>query len=188
MAKQMGTVFFSGTIDNLTFYYMNGKPYVRQKSCLTGKRVKKDPQFENTMRNANWHGRGTQLAAPVHNSLPKEMRLQGLMGKMGAWAAKLIRKGLSEADIIVQLKEHWLPKPKKETQQPDVRKGALSLTRREPVLTTTSLPIQPYAQPKFDTPLPVREAALPPVLQHYPVAALCFAPAIKTVVDACESG
>src|SRR5215217_4238763 len=120
MAKQAGSLLFTGTIDNLTFYIMNGKGYVRQKSCLTGKRVKKDPQFENTRRNATWFGRGAQLASPVYWKLPLQKRNEeGVMGKLTVRASALIRKGLSEEAILKQLAVEWLGKTK----------GALSLSR-----------------------------------------------------------
>lgn len=120
MAKQAGPLLFSGTIDNLTFYIMNGQGFVRQKSCLTGKRVKKDPQFANTRRNAAWFGRGAQLASPVYHKLPQHKKgEEGVMGKMTARASALIRQGLPEEAIIKQLALEWL----------GVTKGALSLSR-----------------------------------------------------------
>ena len=120
MAKQAGPLLFSGTIDNLTFYIMNGKGYVKQKSCLTGKRVKTDPQFENTRRNAKWFGRGAQLASPVYWKLPPQKREgEGVMGKLTARASALIRQGLSEEAVVKQLSVEWLGK----------NRGALSLSR-----------------------------------------------------------
>src|SRR5690349_12932195 len=120
MAKQAGPLLFSGTIDNLTFYIMNGKGYVRQKSCLTGKRVKKDPQFANTRRNYTWFGRGAQLASPVYWKLPLQKREgKGVMGKLTARACALIRQGLSEEAVVKQLALEWLGK----------NRGALSLSR-----------------------------------------------------------
>ena len=120
MAKQAGPLLFSGTIDNLTFYIMNGKGYVKQKSCLTGKRVKTDPQFENTRRNAKWFGRGAQLASPVYRKLPAQKKQgEGVMGRMTARASALIRQGLSEEAVVKQLSVEWLGK----------NRGALSLSR-----------------------------------------------------------
>lgn len=43
MARQIGDIIITGTIDDITFYEMDGKGYARHKSSLTGKRVKRDP-------------------------------------------------------------------------------------------------------------------------------------------------
>jgi len=45
VAKQIGATKITGTIQNICFYKMEGQYYARQKSSLTGKRVKKDPAF-----------------------------------------------------------------------------------------------------------------------------------------------
>jgi hypothetical protein len=72
MAKQVGDIIIIGTIDDITFYVMEGKGYARKKSRLTGKRVKKDPKFKRTMQSAHRLGRASQLASKVYRSLPKE--------------------------------------------------------------------------------------------------------------------
>jgi hypothetical protein len=110
MAKQSGTVFFEGTIDDLTFYKMNGKYYVRKKSRLTGKRVKKDPQFENSRRNAKWFGQAAQLASKVYRQLPADHKFHGKFGDMTAMASCFVRAGLSAEEIIAKLRRYWLPK------------------------------------------------------------------------------
>jgi hypothetical protein len=107
MAKQSGTVFFEGTIDDLTFYKMNGKYYVRKKSRLTGKRVKKDPQFENSMRNANLFGRSAKLASKVYRQLPKEKKGHGIIGDMTAVARQLLWAGMSEQAAQARMEQLW---------------------------------------------------------------------------------
>jgi hypothetical protein len=107
MAKQSGTVFFEGTIDDLTFYKMNGKYYVRKKSRLTGKRVKKDPQFENSMRNANLFGRSAKLASKVYRQLPKEKKGHGIISDMTAVMRQLLWSGMSEQAALARLEQLW---------------------------------------------------------------------------------
>ena len=58
MAKQVGDIILIGTIDDITFYMMEGKGYARKKTSLTGKRVKRDPRFKRTMQSANRFGKG----------------------------------------------------------------------------------------------------------------------------------
>jgi len=91
LAKQSGTVFFEGTIDDLTFYKMNGNYYVRRKSRFTGKRVKKDPQFENSRRNASWFGLSAKLASKVYKLLPNESKGHGIISDITAMANRFIR-------------------------------------------------------------------------------------------------
>src|SRR5690349_11605447 len=103
MAKQSGTVFFVGTIDDLTFYQMNGLYYVRKKSRLTRKRVKKDPQFENTRRSATRFGRGAKLASQVYRQLPKEAKRHGVMGNITAVATRYVKEGMNEEEVLQHL-------------------------------------------------------------------------------------
>ena len=52
MAKQVGIIKITGTIDDITFYEMGGEFYARMKSSLTGKRFWKDKAFEGSRRSA----------------------------------------------------------------------------------------------------------------------------------------
>ncbi len=72
MAKQTGLIRITGTIDNLCFYKMDGKYYVRTKSSLSGKRVKKDPAFKKTMTYARLLAKASQIASKMYKILPKE--------------------------------------------------------------------------------------------------------------------
>ena len=71
MAKQAGTYHITGCFDNLCFYEMEGKYYVRLKSSLTGKRVKKDPSFKRTMQYAALLGSASAIASAVYRALPE---------------------------------------------------------------------------------------------------------------------
>ncbi|MDP4263728.1 MAG: hypothetical protein Q8941_14470, partial [Bacteroidota bacterium] len=66
MAKQAGPIFLSGTIGNVTYYRLHGKHYARLISSLTGKRVKTDPCFRNTMRNATMFGKASKIASTIY--------------------------------------------------------------------------------------------------------------------------
>jgi len=72
MAKQIGPIRVTGTIQNLCFYKMDGKYYVRAKSSLDGKRVKRDPAFKRTMAYADLLARASKIAAAFYRKLPKE--------------------------------------------------------------------------------------------------------------------
>ncbi len=43
MARQTSDIIITGTYDNLVFYRMEGKGYIRMKSSLTGKQFRTKP-------------------------------------------------------------------------------------------------------------------------------------------------
>ncbi len=75
MAKQIaGLCFLEGTIDDLTFYKMEGQYYVRVKSSLSSKRVKTSPEFKWTMIYARLLARASKIGSAVYNGLPPGWR------------------------------------------------------------------------------------------------------------------
>ena len=86
MAKQVGIVKITGTIDDITFYEMGGEYYARMKSSLTGKRFWKDKAFEGSRKSAKALGVASKLASLLYRTLPKEEKgrpvFQKLTGKI----------------------------------------------------------------------------------------------------------
>lgn len=75
MAKQIaGLCRFAGTIDDLTFYKMDGQYYVRAKSSLTAEQVKKKACFRRTMQSANRMVRASHIGAIIYKALPPRWR------------------------------------------------------------------------------------------------------------------
>jgi hypothetical protein len=72
MAKQAGPIKFTGTIDNICFYKMYGEYFVRRKSSLEGKRVKKDPAFKKTMQHAHLLAKASKIASEIYKNIKKE--------------------------------------------------------------------------------------------------------------------
>jgi hypothetical protein len=72
MAKQAGNIKFTGTIDNICFYKMDGEYFVRRKSSLEGKRVKKDPVFKRTMQYAHLLAKASKIASGIYKNISKE--------------------------------------------------------------------------------------------------------------------
>jgi hypothetical protein len=93
MAKQVGNILLTGTLDGLTFYKMEGQYYVRLKSSLTGKRVKKDPAFKQTMAYAERLAIGSRTASELYRQLPKEEQEVSLYRKMTSTAMQLLKTG-----------------------------------------------------------------------------------------------
>jgi hypothetical protein len=75
MAQQIaGLCFLEGTFDQLTFYKMEGKYYVREKSSLTSERVKTAPEFGYTMYLAGLLSRASKIGSIIYKALPPSWR------------------------------------------------------------------------------------------------------------------
>lgn len=66
MAKQIGLLKITGTIDGICFYRMDGVYYAREKSSLSAERVKHDPAFAETMRSAKRMGSASGIASVLY--------------------------------------------------------------------------------------------------------------------------
>jgi hypothetical protein len=91
---------------------MEGKYYVRKKSSLTGKRVKKDKKFRLTMIYAGILAQAAKIASSVYRQIPKEERKHPYFRTLTGMAQKLIRKGVSAEEVYEQLyNQTFPPKP-----------------------------------------------------------------------------
>jgi hypothetical protein len=139
MAKQVGDIIIEGTIDDITFYKMEGKGYARMKTSLTGKRVKKDPKFKRTMESAYRLGRGSQLASKVYRSLPKTEQVYALYKELKSIAVKALKERHSEMKVVELLQERVqaiapLPYPKVIQRRKAASNGHMPQVRRQPTL------------------------------------------------------
>ena len=101
MAKQIGSVKIVGTIGNICFYKMGDEYYARLKSSLKGKRVKKDPRFRRTMEFASFLKIASKAASEIYSTLPKQ---RGLYRKLVGRAMQLLKLGIEEEEMTLQLK------------------------------------------------------------------------------------
>ncbi|KAA2243163.1 hypothetical protein F0L74_11655 [Chitinophaga agrisoli] len=103
MGKQRGPIFYEGTIDGRTYYKRDGKYYVRKKSSLSARRVKRTPAFRRTMEYAGWMAAASIIGSAVYWKLPekerKRKRYQALTGE----AMRLLRDGVDEATVQARL-------------------------------------------------------------------------------------
>lgn len=109
MARQTGKIKLTGTKGNITFYEMDGKYYARQKSSLTGKRVKKDPAFRLTMMYAGWLAKASKIAAVVYSSLPEDEREHHQYRTMTGIAMKMLKAGAEPEMIVDHLVNIYIP-------------------------------------------------------------------------------
>jgi hypothetical protein len=99
MAKQAGDLFIEGTLDDLTFYKMNGTYYVRMKTSLTAKRFWKDKAFEGSRRSCNRFAKGNQLASAVFRLVLKEKRIPSLFPFLRTRAIALLKEGKPAEEV-----------------------------------------------------------------------------------------
>jgi hypothetical protein len=126
MARQAGPLFISGTLQDLTFYQLDGTFYVRQKSSLTRKRFRKDPAFARSRERAAQFSVASKLAKEVYYLLPKKKRKHGVIGKLTGQANRLLQEGASVEAVKRRLQKEWgLIQPTAASKP----KGALSLSR-----------------------------------------------------------
>lgn len=106
MARQSGNLCITGTINNLCFYKMDGQFYVRIKSSLTGKRVKKDPAFRATMRYAGFLAEAARIASAIYGKLDADQKIKGLYRKMTGEAMRLLKadKTITEVTSLLEAK------------------------------------------------------------------------------------
>lgn len=106
MPRQAGNIRIIGTLDELTFYKMEGIYYVRTRSSLTKKRFFKDKAFEGSRRSCSRFGRGNSLASKVYRMVEKEKRAYALYCFLKSRAILLLKEGKREEEVIALLKEY----------------------------------------------------------------------------------
>lgn len=110
MAKQCGPILITGLRDNLCFYQMEGKYYVRMKSSLNGKRVKTDPAFAGTMQYAGLLAQASKISSEAYRSLPAEAKTKGLYRKLTGKAMQWLKAGHDPEQVMVLLPQECEPK------------------------------------------------------------------------------
>ena len=66
MATQIGLLRITGTVGGICFYRIGNIYYAREKSSLSGERVKNDPAFAETMRYAEQMGNASKIASVIY--------------------------------------------------------------------------------------------------------------------------
>lgn len=108
MAKQSGDFVFTGTIDDLTFYRMEGRYYVRRKSSLSGKRFHTDASFAGSRQSSSRFGEGNRLASTLYRMIPKEKRQYALFCFLKRESILLLKEGRRSEDVRNKLKDYLI--------------------------------------------------------------------------------
>ena len=103
MARLTATPSFTGTVGPVTVYRMYGQYYVRSRSSLTGKRMKKDPAFRKTMQYAALLSRASQIASKVYAAVQPLHKKHTLYRKLTGEAMTWLKYDWSATDIIEYL-------------------------------------------------------------------------------------
>ncbi len=82
---------------------MDGQYYARQKSSLSSKRVKTDPAFAGTMREAGLFGKASSLASVIKRSFPKEQQCRDLYRQLMRKVKQLMEEGVATEEIKQRL-------------------------------------------------------------------------------------
>lgn len=110
-----GYIQYYGCLDHLCFYRMRNSDFVRMKSSLTGKRVKKDPAFAKTMQEAQVLGRAAKIASVVYKALPKEFRQFWMYRAFTGEIVAILKNGKTEKEAAEKMHHIyvsvWHPKP-----------------------------------------------------------------------------
>lgn len=104
MAKQAGIIKIKGTIDNVCFYKLESEFYARQKSSLSGKRVKTSPAFSNTMRYAGLLASASVIGSEIYRLLPKEKKGRKVYQQLTGKVMKMLKNGLTKKEVSDKLK------------------------------------------------------------------------------------
>lgn len=107
MAKQTGLIKITGTIDNVTFYEMNGNYYARKKSSLTREKIRHHRSFALTRMYNGIMGRASSLASAVYRNAPTNERKHSDFRQLTARAHALLKAGSSKADVLKKLAEEY---------------------------------------------------------------------------------
>lgn len=100
---------FVGTRDNVTIYLMNGEYFIRSKSSLTGKRVKRDPAFARTMEYAGWLKKASVIASLVYRQIPENDRVYKQYRELVGKAMGLLKEGFDVDAVLIVLEAAYLP-------------------------------------------------------------------------------
>jgi len=110
MPKQKGPDYYTGTRGDACFYKMDGQYYVRRKSTLSGKRVKRDKAFTLTRVYADLLGQASRLAAAVYRCLPREERKHAQYRAMTGEALRMLKEGVAAEEISARLEQMYAVK------------------------------------------------------------------------------
>ena len=110
MARQIGHIFITGTIHDVTYYKMDGIFYARMKSSLSRKKVLTSPRFALTRMHANQLAEASKIASQLYRNIPKEEKNMKLFRAIVGQAKILLAQGKDKEAVIEILMNELFPK------------------------------------------------------------------------------
>ena len=107
MARQTGPFFLEGLYGNICFYKVKGRYLVRQKSTLTGKRVKTSTAYKLTMVYARMMGTSSKIASAVYKALPAHWKQFWMYRAFVGEAMEMLKEGKVVEEIRRVLWERY---------------------------------------------------------------------------------
>jgi hypothetical protein len=125
MAEVFAPFRIERTICNLTFYMMDGRNFVREKSSLTKRKVLYSPQFKNTRHFAGLMGIASKIGSHVYSALPAYWRQGWMFRSFTGEAYSMLKKGNREEEILQVLYQRYVEEvvsrqPKEEIKVPSL--------------------------------------------------------------------
>ncbi|NII29448.1 hypothetical protein HB364_30495 [Pseudoflavitalea sp. X16] len=105
-ANYIAATEVEATIGPITCYKVHGRYFIRTKSSLTGKRVKKDKRFQRTMQNAGILALAAKCVTPIYNALTEDWRCHDLFRKLVGVGVKLLHQDQGCAKEAIQQAVH----------------------------------------------------------------------------------
>ena len=152
MARQVGHLFITGTIHDVTYYKMFGTYYARMKSSLSRKTVLTSPRFARTRMHSNQLAEASQIASKLYENVPKENRsmpfFRSIVGKAKLLLAQgkdkevvldLLRNELFPEVIVIAPKQIIQRKPKEKIYVNKKGKLVWKISRPEPSFRSNNL-------------------------------------------------
>lgn len=99
MAEVFAPFIINRTIQNLTFYVMEGRNFVRKKSSLTRRKVLYAPCFKNTRHYAGLMGQASKIGSVIYNALPAYWRQSWMYRSFTGEAFTMLKRGKTEPEI-----------------------------------------------------------------------------------------
>ena len=108
MAKQVGPLYVTGTIDGIVFYKLGDQYYMRSKGDYkSGKQMRKDRRYTRTLEQADRFGVAAKLVRSVYyRHLPRAVRRHGLYGKLTGMVNQWLYRGKSKEEAKELLLAH----------------------------------------------------------------------------------
>lgn len=119
MARFTSIPPITGTIGPICIYKMYWQYYLRTRSSLTGKRVKKDPAFRKTMEYAHLLAKASRIGSAVYAALRADQKQHSLYRKLTGEAMTWLKHEWSVEDVLAFLLKHYAGQEVQQ-QEPEV--------------------------------------------------------------------